>query len=155
MINYSFATREENTRQLKLVQVVEEVTGHSPHVVDFIFPSFDESVLTKILRENLDGTEWKFETGGDEAVTALFMLAPDDNLWGATRNTLIYLSLAGERSLLEVLEDVTSTDSQFTAEEYALCIWAKQILSVLATLKKQGLNEQEILKAADLKALFN
>lgn len=123
--------------------------------VEFPFPYFEMPTLNKILKENIDGTDWKFETGGDEAITALFMMLPDQAPWSATRNTLIYLSLAGERSLLEVLEDATAPDSPYTVEEYAICIWAKKVLSTLSALKTKNLTDEDILQATELRALFN
>ena len=83
------------------------------------------------------------------------MMAPDDAIWGPTRNTLIYLSLAGERSLLDLLTEVTAEDSPFTTEEYALCFWAQAVLDTLSNLKARGLTNEEIIASPDLRALFN
>lgn len=147
--------KEPDARILSAVCACEVTDDATQHEVDFFLPSFDSVVLTKMLEENINGTEWKFETGGDEAVTALFMMAPDDAVWGPTRNTLIYLSLAGERSLLDLLTEVTAEDSPFTPEEYAMCFWAQTVLDTLSNLKARGLTTEQIIAAPELRALFN
>lgn len=148
-------TKTPDAKILNAVCACEVIDDATRKGVELFLPVFDAVVLTKMLTENMTGTEWKYETGGDEAVTALFMMAPDDSVWGPTRNTLIYLSLAGERSLLDLLGEVTAEDSPFTTEEYALCFWAQTVLDTLSNLKARGLTTEEIMAAPELRALFN
>ena len=150
--------KKETTAGAKKVNAVcaqEIIADVAREGAIFYLPSFDAIILNRLLTENISGTEWNFATGGDEAVTSLFMMAPDDSVWGPTRNTLIYLSLAGERSLVDLLEEVTAEDTPFTAEEYALCFWAQTVLDTLSTLKAKGLSNDEIVASPDLRALFN
>lgn len=156
MLNGKFLEQEKDGNLLKLLQAADHNDGKLKAEISFCLPAYDATVLGKILSDDLPGSEWAQETGGDEAVTALFMMAPDDPpIWGQTRNTLIYLSLAGERSLLEVLSEATATDSPFTPEEFALCFWAQNVLDTIITLKNSGLSNSEILTAAELKTFFN
>ncbi|NLH45185.1 MAG: hypothetical protein GX451_03540 [Acholeplasmataceae bacterium] len=147
--------KHPDSKKLNAVCACEVIDDATRKGVELFLPLFDAVVLNKLLTENISGTEWKYESGGDEAVTALFMMAPDDAIWGPTRNTLIYLSLAGERSLLDLLYEVTAEDSPFTTEEYALCFWAQAVLDTLSNLKARGLTNEEIIASQDLRALFN
>lgn len=150
---YLFTTPTTGTDKVRALQIEKAVTPKEEAL--FVLPALDKETLMTMLTQHMADNEWNFATGGDGAATFLLMMSSDELLWKEARKTLIYFSLAGEKSLLDIMPEVIEEDSPFTVEEYALSYWALDVLKVLSELKKAGLTNEEVLADAKLLEFFN
>ncbi|MDD3396387.1 MAG: hypothetical protein PHQ45_04105 [Acidaminococcaceae bacterium] len=121
----------------------------------FILPQLDKKELLSMLQNKLEGNDWQKTMHADDAITALITMAPDDGEWKEAGKTLVYFSLAGEKTLVEILGEVVAEDSPFTLEEVAICHWTTKVLDTMMSLRQAGMHDDAIVASAELGNYFN
>lgn len=147
---FNFAEILENGK--KALQVT---TTTGTEKVIYTYPALDKQEIHNLLKDNILGKDFDPQAASDQAITNIMYMVPDAMDWKEASKTLVFFCLNGDKSLAEIIKDAVAPDSPFTAEEAALCHWAQNLLTVLAALKKKGLNNDAIADAAELKAYFN